>query len=136
MNNKKYLPLNKSDLDFADELYKIDNVDEIKGDIPVLMRWLQDYNWPPADLICEYLLKFPLITYKKEILEILNSNDNVWKYWILLRLIKPAITKKDNWLIPKVEKIMLNPSLGEKENEVDEIAQEIIDKLTFNNLFE
>jgi hypothetical protein len=113
--------------------YKIENIDTIKGDIPVLIRWLQDYNWPPADLICEYLLKFPLITYKKEILEILDRNDDVWKYWVLLRLIKPAITQEDDWLIPRIEKIMTHPSLREKENEVDEIAQEIIDKLTFNN---
>lgn len=129
MNNKRYLPLNKSDLNFVGELYKIDNIDTIKEDIPILMEWLQDYNWPPADLICEYLLKFPLIKYKKEILEILNGNDNVWKYWILLRLIKPVITKNDDWLIPKIRKIVLDPSLGEKENEVDEIAQEIIDEI-------
>lgn len=130
MKNKKHLPLNKSDIDFAKELYKINNIDLIKEDIPILIEWLQDYNWPPADLICEYLLKFPLITYKKEILEIFNSNDDVWKYWILLRLIKPAITKKDNWLIPKIENIVLNPSFGEKENEVDEIAQEVIAQIS------
>lgn len=133
MDNKKYLPLNKSDLDFADELYKIDDIDTIKEDIPILMEWLQDYNWPPADLICDYLLRFPLKTYKKEILKILNSNDNVWKYWILLRMIKPVITKEDNWLIPKIENIILSPSAGEKEDEVDEIAQEIIDQITFHN---
>lgn len=129
MINKIYLPINKSDLDFADELFKIDNIDTIAEDIPILLEWLQDYNWPPADLICEYLLKFPLIKYKKKIIEILNSNDDIWKYWVLLRLVKPVITNKDNWLIPKIDKIAVNPSYGEKENEVDEIAQEIIDEI-------
>lgn len=127
MKIRIYLPLNKSDLDFANELYKIDDIYTIKDDIPALLEWLQDYNWPPADLICEYLLKFPLITYKKEISEILNSNDNVWKYWILLRLIKPSITKNDHWLIPRIREIIMNPSVDEKEEEVDKIAQEILE---------
>ncbi|MDR6157669.1 hypothetical protein QF023_001185 [Chryseobacterium sp. SLBN-27] len=129
MSNKRHLPSNKSDLSFVNELYKINDIYTIKEDIPILMEWLQDYNWPPADLICEFLLKFPLITYKKEILEILNSNDNVWKYWILLRLIKPSVTKKDQWLIPRIRDITINPSVGEKEDEVDEIANEIVELL-------
>lgn len=132
MNNKAYLPLNKEDLDFIKELYKIKNIDVIREDFPVLLEWLQDFNWEQADLICDYLLQFPLVTYKKEILQIFDSNDDVWKYWILLRLIKPVITRKDNWLVPKIEKMALNPSLGEKENEVDEIAQEVIDRISFD----
>lgn len=133
MSDKKYLPLNKEDLDFVKELNKIENINTIKEDIPELIEWLQDFNWEQADLICDYLLKFPLITYKQEIINVLRSNDDMWKYWILLRLVKPVITKEDDWLIPKIGKIMVNPTFGEKESEVDEIAEEIINKLTINS---
>lgn len=133
MNDKKYLPLNKEDLAFMKELNKIENINTIKEDIPILIEWLQDFNWEQADLICDYLLKFPLVTYKQEIIEVLNSNDDMWKYWILLRLVKPIITKEDDWLISKIENIMIDPTLGEKESEVDEIAEEIINKLTIDS---
>jgi hypothetical protein len=131
MNDKTYLPFNKEDVNFIKELYKIKDINTISEDIPILLEWLQDFNWEQADLICDYLLQFPLRTYKNEINEILDSNDDMWKYWILLRLIKPIITKSDDWLITKIEKLAFNPTFGEKESESDEIAQEIIDKITF-----
>ncbi|WP_295199559.1 DUF5071 domain-containing protein [uncultured Chryseobacterium sp.] len=134
MNKKKYLPSNKEDLEFIEELYKIKNINEIKEDIPILIEWLQDFNWEQADLICNYLLQFPLEMYKEDIYKILDSDDDMWKYWILLRLVKPIITKSDNWIIPKIEKLALNPTFGEKESEVDQIAKEIIDNFNlFNN---
>lgn len=134
MNKKKYLPSNKEDLEFVEELYKIKNIDEIKEDIPILIEWLQDFNWEQADLICNYLLQFPLEIYKEDIYKILDSDDHIWKYWILLRLVKPIIKKSDNWIIPKIEKLALNPTFGEKESEVDQIAKEIIDNFNlFNN---
>lgn len=129
VERKKHLPLNKEDLSFAKELYKLDNIDSIKDDIPILVECLQDYNWEQADIICKCLLKFPLEIYKVQIDNILHSNDSMWKYWILLRLIEPKIKKTDQWLIPTINKIALQPNRNDKEAEVDENAQEIIEKI-------
>ncbi|MDQ1160202.1 hypothetical protein QE422_000570 [Chryseobacterium sp. SORGH_AS 447] len=51
----------------------------------------------------------------------------------IIKIDKTTNYKEDGWLIPKIEKIMISPSLGEKENEVEEIAEEIIDKITSFN---
>lgn len=126
MSEKEYLPSNKEDLSFVRKLYEIQDIEIIKEDIPILLEWLQDFNWEQADIICDYLLQFPLKTFRTELENILDSNDDMWKYWILLRLIKPTINKTDNWIIPKIRLIAYSPSEGEIESEVNEIAQEII----------
>jgi hypothetical protein len=130
MNIKKYLPLNKEDLSFVKELNKVKDIEKIREDIPMLLEWLQDFNWEQADLMCSFLLQFPLVSYKNEITEILSKDDDMWKYWILLRLVKPNINKSDDWIIPIIEKLAFDPTLLEQESEVDEIAQEILDTIS------
>lgn len=52
------------------------------SDIPMLLEWLRDMNWPGADIIAKFL-----ITYNQSLIEpmrnILVSGDMVWIYWIL-----------------------------------------------------
>ena len=55
-------------------------------EVPELLGWLQDMNWPGAILISEYLAKRPDILIKS-ITEILEGKDYIWSYWILVSLV-------------------------------------------------
>lgn len=128
MDKKLYIPRNKEDLDFIKYLQK-KNIKDIISDIPILLEWLQDFNWSQANLICEYLKKYPLDYYSNDILNILNGNDDVWKYWILKKLVMFKITLNSKVLIEKLKDIYLNPTYGETEEEVNILSQEILCKI-------
>lgn len=55
MHQKKYLPQSKDDKDFICYLNKL-NAEEIQDDIPILLEWLQDGNWPAAKSIIYFLI--------------------------------------------------------------------------------
>lgn len=54
----------------------------IKPVLPVLLFWLQDYNWPVAQVLAPFLASIgaPL---KEEVVQVLQSGDLIWKHWIL-----------------------------------------------------
>ena len=53
-----------------------------QDEIPFLLEWLQDYNWPGAKEIAAYLIQYAdkLID---PIRNILKSEDYIWIYWVL-----------------------------------------------------
>lgn len=53
-----------------------------------LLEWLQDYNWPVAHVLAPFLatIGLPALPHIKRILE---SDDDTWKYWILLCVVAP-----------------------------------------------
>lgn len=124
--NKKYLPQDKEDLEFINYLEKT-NIEDIITDVPILLEWLQDGNWPQGKLIAKYLSpKVNLI--KNEIIGILKGKDEMWKYWILNGLLLKTEKKLDRSIIEELEKLYTNPSEDESEAEVDSIAYLILKK--------
>lgn len=65
-------------------------------DIPMLLEWLQDMNWPGAPEIAEYLSRFG-----KDLVEplrvVLQSSDGIWKYWVLTSF--ATTTDKEFWVL-------------------------------------
>ena len=55
-------------------------------EIPYLLEWLQDYNWPGAKEIAEFLIKYGDILIEP-IRKILKSDDYIWIYWVLAILV-------------------------------------------------
>ena len=53
-----------------------------QDELPDLLEWLQDGNWPGAIEIAEFLAARPL-TVLPRIREILRHDDNIWKYWLI-----------------------------------------------------
>lgn len=51
------------------------------GDIPALLAWLRDCNWPGALIIAQFLPRFGdrLVA---PVREILRSHDLMWSYWV------------------------------------------------------
>jgi hypothetical protein len=56
------------------------------NDIPSLLRWLKDYNWPGANIISNYLPKYE-IDLVLPMREILHSQDMIWIYWLCSALL-------------------------------------------------
>lgn len=126
MEDYTYLiPKDKSDDSNIDELNTYD-IDRIRTIVPQLLEWLQDGNWPIANRIASYFQ--PRINkIEDEILAILNTNDEIWKYYILL-LILHANQQPGRKIMEEVSRIAISPKPSETEEELDEIARDIVNK--------
>jgi hypothetical protein len=115
------IPKDKHDIQRAENL-KNYSYSELKPIIPELLEWLQDLNWPVAKPVSEYL-KCITENISLEILDVLRTNDAVWKYWTIS--IFGKITN-DQLVRNEIIRIATNPTKGEITEEVDKIANEII----------
>lgn len=53
-----------------------------ESDIPKLLEWLKDMNWPGAETIAKFLVRFgPSLL--APVREVLHSGDAVWISWVL-----------------------------------------------------
>lgn len=119
---KSLIPKNKDDFQTVERL-KNYSFSEIQSIIPDLLEWLQDMNWPISKPIADFL--FPYIDHiSPEILNILKGNDEMWKYWILISFGRDI---KNKLVLNEIERIIKNPTKEEIENNVSEIANEILD---------
>src|SRR5579863_6459468 len=113
MDVKELIPKNKFDLNVIPELKKL-SFEQLEPIIPELLEWLQDMNWPVARYVSDILEPFAdKIT--PEIIRILNTNDGMWKYWIL-GFIRNT---KDPLLLVEIERIAKFPTIDEITDEVN-----------------
>ena len=85
---------------------------------------MQDINWPVAKVLIPFLAGIgePLAPHLRMIFE-----DHVWKYWVLDKLVAPS----PNLALavePYLLRMALDPSSGETEEGIDEIARKILAK--------
>ncbi|MFW0736919.1 DUF5071 domain-containing protein [Flavobacterium sp. T12S277] len=123
MSVKNLIPKDKFDFETVEKL-KNYSFEEIESFIPDLLKWLQDINWPISRPIAELLIPYTE-KISSEILKILQSQDQVWKYWILDTF--GEITK-DKIVLNEIERIAKDPTKEEIDEEVSEIAKKIINK--------
>lgn len=121
MSIKHLIPKDKFDFETVEKL-KNYSFDEIEPIIPNLLEWLQDMNWPVSKPIADFLVPFSE-EISSEILKILQSNDEMWKYWILLTFGKKI---KNRSVLQEITRIAKNPTKDEIDNDVFEIAKEIL----------
>ncbi len=120
MNIRALIPKDKSDIETAEKLSNY-SLKEIKSIIPDLLEWLQDGNWPVSKTVADFLISFT-DDISQEILYILKGTDEVWKYWILIIFGK---TITNEIVINEIKRIATNPTDGEFNERVNEIAIEI-----------
>jgi hypothetical protein len=94
--------------------------------IPELLEWIRDCNWPVARIIAPFLATIgaPLIPHIRTILE---TDDNVWKYWALSYLVQgspdvAAALRRD------LLRCANSPTPDETADGLDEIAQRILQR--------
>ena len=94
--------------------------------LPGLLEWTKDMNWPIAKSVIELLLIFP-----KEIVphvqEALLSKDDSWKYYILIFLVRELPIESKEQFKEYLIRLAENPTQNEIDEEIDEIAFEILD---------
>lgn len=122
------IPRDKEDIDFIQNL-RLKNINDIRDYVPELLEWIQDGNWPQAKLIVDYFLPY-VNEIESEIINILRSNDPIWKYYILSRLLHNSKVKPNNNILKVVNDLYTNANASEKEEEVDLVAGEVLNKFT------
>ena len=98
------LPKDKFDDNNIEKLKNLSD-GELEPLIPELLTWLQDYNWPVAEGVLRVLttrenLVFPHIE------EILESDDLMWKIWIMDLLIPQFSHEHKLELKERIEELM------------------------------
>lgn len=122
-----YLPRDKHDFERVNELKKWDR-SELVPLLPNLLEWIQDINWPIAHEVAELLLTVP-----KDIIpliqRVLETTDEIWKYWCLEVLVKRLSDEDKKSLQEDLLRLAESPTTAEKYEEVDELAKEILQSM-------
>ena len=83
-------------------------------------------NWPVARSIADYLQSIAE-HLTEDIINILDGDDDVWKCWCVSVFGLNATKPIDPKLMTEFRRIALNPTQGEVEEEVQELALEFVE---------
>ena|SRR5437588_6963061 len=121
---KKHIPKNINDLKAVEYLKSLP-FETVRSDIPELLEFLQDFHWDIAHKVAPYLIPH-INQIKHELLFILNSKDEEWKFHIIRGLIEHSANKLDEDLIKIIRRIAEQPTEREIQSDVDWAAKKII----------
>lgn len=124
---EEFLPRDKFDFERVNKLKELDK-EELIPLLPGLLEWIQDMNWPIALEVADVLITFPE-ELTPLIKNVLSTHDDIWKYWCLTYLVKRMQLENRKQLFNELTKLVESPSPGEKLEELDELAAEIINEL-------
>lgn len=118
------LPRNKFDFERVNNIKKMEKKDIIPL-LPGLLEWIQDMNWPIAPEVTEILIVFPkeMVPHIKNVF---STNDDIWKFWCLEYLVKKFPPSYRDLLKGDLMRLIEIPTEGEKLEEVDKKAKEIL----------
>lgn len=123
------IPNSKHDLEAIEALYET-NIELINEQLPELLVWLQDINWPVAGPLAAFLsANFAVLpAIESHILEVLKGNDAVWKYWLIICLDDLFSQQR---LMDCLSTLAYNPSRHDRAEEVYIVALDaLINKLS------
>lgn len=124
MKKKDFIPKSIYDIAAVERLKHLP-FEAVREHVPALLEWLQDTHWDVAEGIAKYLAPH-VNKIKNELLFILDSNDGMWKYFVIYILIARSQDKLDPALIEALRKIAEHPSDIDAEDRVDEAAKHIL----------
>lgn len=124
MDIRQLLPKDKHDFDSVNKLKEYDK-DALSEVIPELLIWLQDTNWPISLAVRDILIQFDkeLIPHIKQIL---NSDDAIWKYWILTKVVNRLTPDARAELTQEIIRLSNDPQPYDVIEEVDTAAKELL----------
>jgi hypothetical protein len=113
------MPADKYDVGAAEAIVASGNADD-----PRLLEWVQDLNWPVAQILAPFLASAGRIL-APAIREVLASHDNTWKWSVMTGVIarSPELVAL---LRPELERIAAAPSVGERDADLDRMAGELL----------
>lgn len=124
---KSYVPKSKGDDEAVENLWTC-TFESVRADVPELLTWLQDMNWPVAYGVAKYLRPH-VNEIEDELLNVLNGNDEQWKSCIMGGLIARSSQPTSEKLIAVVKRIAEQPTKLEQYNQTDEAAKEALEVL-------
>lgn len=118
------IPKGKADLDRARAAVQA-GYPAVAPILPGLAAWLKDYNWPVAHILAPFLASIgaPMAPH---IWHVLNSDDAVWKYWILQLLIPFLSEDVALQFLPELRRLCSTPSEDERREELDQQARDAL----------
>ena len=96
--------------------------------IPNLLEWLQDMSWPVADPVTDLLLLAAVPDLEAPILDVLRTEDAIWKYWVLDRVVRRSTGPLPDTLRTEIVRIARFPRPSEQGEDVHIVAQEVLAK--------
>ena len=123
---KDYIPKTKFDFKAIENLKQLP-FEAIKEDVPELLTWVQDMNWPVAREVNIYLLPH-ISKIQQELLDILATNDEMWIYWILGSFIAKSDERPSQEILAIADRLANNPTEYEQSEYLDEVARMVINK--------
>jgi hypothetical protein len=117
------LPRDKFDTQRAEAIIAL-GFPAIEPVVPVLLQWMQDMNWPVAQVLQPFLagIGAPLAPHIRRILE---TDDTMWKYWVLCDLVARSDELR-TMLRPELERLSAHPTPAERTDDLDALAREIL----------
>jgi hypothetical protein len=93
--------------------------------LPELLKWIQDMNWPVARVIAPLLRQAgpEIVTH---VGAVLRSDDDIWKYWVLLELTRSWADDLFDEVKVEVERIALSPTPSEELEGAAEEARNVL----------
>lgn len=118
------LPDDKLDTASAEQLVAL-GFPAIEPVLPQLFEWMQDFNWPVAQVLQHVLANIgaPLAPHVRKVL---SQDDEIWKYWVLHCIVRES-KELAQALRPDLERLVSSPTASEKIEEVDLVATEILE---------
>ncbi|EFI69039.1 hypothetical protein BFZC1_08530 [Lysinibacillus fusiformis ZC1] len=126
-NFEDLLPRHKSDNARVEMIKKMER-DKIMPLLPSLLEWVQDMNWPVAPSVLELLLTFPE-EIVPHVQEVLSSDDDNWKWFILNYLVIELPVESRVQFKKYLTRVAERPTRNELAEEVNEIAKEILETI-------
>jgi Domain of unknown function (DUF5071) len=121
---RKLLPTGKRDLVPAQAAVEAGYpaVEPILGE---LLEWMRDYNWPVARVLLPLFesIGAPLVPHIRDILQ---TDDDVWKYWVITLLIPSLAEDVAAEFRSELERICFQPRPNEKVEGLDEQARSVL----------
>ena len=118
------IPKDKFD-DSNIEILKTIDTEKAEPILSYLLEWIKDINWPVAQILINDVLPRFHANLIPHIQAVFNSDDDIWKCWVLCLIEKfPAKTMK--CLLSDIKRISDNPTAGEIEEEANIYAAKVI----------
>ncbi|MBV9852871.1 MAG: DUF5071 domain-containing protein [Armatimonadetes bacterium] len=117
------LPQTKSDTDKAQALVSL-GYPAVAPVLPELVEWLQDINWPVAQVLEPFLagIGLPLLP---QVRRVLATEDGTWKYWVLSCLVARS-SALASALHEELTRLASAPTPAEVDEELDTQARAIL----------
>lgn len=95
--------------------------------LPVLLEWLQDMNWPVAQVLSPFLSSIgrPLAPH---IRRILATNDDIWKHNVIACVVAKSSELAED-LRMELSRIATFPTPGEVAENVSQLSKTVLGRL-------